>query len=256
MKNSLKHLFETKKEKLLSIYFSAGYPALNSTTTIINQLGKSGVDFIEVGIPFSDPLADGPIIQKSGTIALKNGMNLNLLFEQLESIKDTNKTPLIMMGYWNSILQYGLRNFLESCQKVGVSGAILPDLPMEIYIKNYKSLFEKYDIPMVFLITPQTSEERIRQLDNISNSFIYAVSSSSTTGKKTGIEGSKEYLDRIKNYQLKNPLITGFNIKTKSDFQFACKFTQGVVIGSAFIQSIKNETTLEKNIAEFVSEFN
>ena len=256
MKNSLKHLFETKKEKLLSIYFSAGYPALNSTTTIINQLGKSGVDFIEVGIPFSDPLADGPIIQKSGTIALKNGMNLNLLFKQLESIKDTNKTPLIMMGYWNSILQYGLRNFLESCQKVGVSGAILPDLPMEIYIKNYKSLFEKYDIPMVFLITPQTSEERIRQLDNISNSFIYAVSSSSTTGKKTGIEGSKEYLDRIKNYQLKNPLITGFNIKTKSDFQFACKFTQGVVIGSAFIQSIKNETTLEKNIAEFVSEFN
>ncbi len=256
MKNSLKHLFETKKEKLLSIYFSAGYPALNSTTTIINQLGKSGVDFIEVGIPFSDPLADGPIIQKSGTIALKNGMNLNLLFEQLESIKDTNKTPLIMMGYWNSILQYGLRNFLESCQKVGVSGAILPDLPMEIYIKNYKSLFEKYDIPMVFLITPQTSEERIRQLDNISNSFIYAVSSSSTTGKKTGIEGSKEYLDRIKNYQLKNPLITGFNIKTKSDFQFACKFTQGVVIGSAFKQSIKNETTLEKNIAEFVSEFN
>lgn len=256
MKNSLKHLFETKKENLLSIYFSAGYPVLNSTTTIINQLGKSGVDFIEVGIPFSDPLADGPIIQKSGSIALKNGMNLNLLFEQLESIKDTNTTPLIMMGYWNSILQYGVRNFLESCQKVGVSGAILPDLPMEIYVKNYKKNFEKYDIPMVFLITPQTSEERIRQLDNISNSFIYAVSSSSTTGKKTGIEGSKEYLERIKNYQLKSPLITGFNIKNKTDFQFACKFTQGVVIGSAFIQSIKSETTLEKNIAEFVSEFN
>ncbi|MFT5250107.1 MAG: tryptophan synthase alpha chain [bacterium] len=256
MKNSLKHLFETKKENLLSIYFSAGYPSLNSTTTIINQLGKSGVDFIEVGIPFSDPLADGPIIQKSGSIALKNGMNLNLLFEQLESIKDTNTTPLIMMGYWNSILQYGVRNFLESCQKVGISGAILPDLPMEIYVKNYKTNFEKHDIPMVFLITPQTSEERIKQLDNISNSFIYAVSSSSTTGKKTGIEDSKEYLERIKNYQLKSPLITGFNIKNKKDFQFACKFTQGVVIGSAFIQSIKSETTLEKNITEFVSEFN
>lgn len=256
MKNSLKHLFETKKENLLSIYFSAGYPALNSTTTIINQLGKSGVNFIEVGIPFSDPLADGPVIQESGSIALKNGMNLQLLFEQLETIKDTNTTPLIMMGYWNSILQYGVSNFLKACQKVGISGAILPDLPMDIYEKNYKSLFEKYDIPMVFLITPQTSEERIRQIDSISESFIYAVSSSSTTGKKVGIEGSKEYLQRIKNYQLKSPLITGFNIKNKSDYQFACQFTQGVVIGSAFIKAIKSEATLEKNIADFVTEFN
>lgn len=256
MKNSLKHLFENKKENLLSIYFSAGYPALNSTTTIINQLGKSGVDFIEVGIPYSDPLADGPIIQESGSIALKNGMNLQLLFKQLESIKDTNTTPLIMMGYWNSVLQFGVSDFLKACQRVGISGAILPDLPMDIYEKKYKTLFEEYEISLIFLITPQTSEERIRQIDTISESFIYAVSSSSTTGKKTGIEGSKEYLQRIKSYQLKSPLITGFNIKNKSDYQFACRYTQGVVIGSAFIKAIKSEATLEKNIADFVTEFN
>ena len=256
MKQNLKNLFEVKKENLLSIYFSAGYPELNSTATIINQLGKSGVDFIEVGIPYSDPLADGPVIQESGSIALKNGMSLQLLFEQLETIKDTNTTPLIMMGYWNSVLQFGVKKFLEACRKVGISGAILPDLPMDIFKKKYKKLFEEYDIPMVFLITPQTSEDRIRTIDALSNSFIYAVSSSSTTGKNTGIKGSKEYLKRIKNYQLKNPLITGFNIKNKEDYQFACQYTQGVVIGSAFIKSINKEGALEKNISNFISEFN
>lgn len=256
MKNSLKHLFEIKKENLLSIYFSAGFPELNSTTTIINQLSKSGVDFIEVGIPYSDPLADGPIIQESGSIALKNGMNLKLLFKQLETIKDTNTTPLIMMGYWNSVLQFGVENFLKACQNVGVSGAILPDLPMDLYEKKYKPLFEDYKIPMVFLITPQTSEDRIRKIDNLSNSFIYAVSSSSTTGKNKGIVSSKEYLNRIKNYQLKNPLITGFNIKNKEDYQFACQYTHGVVIGSAFIKAINNSGILEKNIINFISEFN
>lgn len=256
MKKSLKHLFEVKKENLLSIYFSAGYPELNSTTTVINQLRESGVDFIEVGIPYSDPLADGPVIQESGSIALKNGMSLQLLFEQLETIKDTNTTPLIMMGYWNSVLQFGVKNFLDACSKVGISGAILPDLPMDIYEKKYKKLFEEYNIPMVFLITPQTTEDRIRKIDVLSDSFIYAVSSSSTTGKNTGINSSKEYLERIKNYQLKNPLITGFNIKNKDDYQFACQYTQGVVIGSAFIKSITNSDSLEKNISNFISEFN
>ena len=252
MKNSLKHLFETKKEKLLSIYFSAGYPALNSTTTIINQLGKSGVDFIEVGIPFSDPLADGPIIQKSGTIALKNGMNLNLLFEQLESIKDTNKTPLIMMGYWNSILQYGLRNFLESCQKVGVSGAILPDLPMEIYIKNYKSLFEKYDIPMVFLITPQTSNERIQFIDKVSKGFIYMVSSFSITGAVNSFnENQKKYFKRINSMELKSKLLIGFGISNNKTFLDATRNSRGAIIGSAFIKFLKNNN--KENIVEFIN---
>jgi tryptophan synthase alpha chain len=256
MKNSLKKLFETKSKNLISIYFSAGYPVLNSTTTIINQLSKSGIDFIEVGIPYSDPLADGPIIQESGSIALENGMNLKLLFKQLDSIKNTNSTPLIMMGYWNSILQFGVEKFLESCQKTNISGAILPDLPIDIYKKKYKNLFEKYKIPLIFLITPQTTEDRIKNIDSLSNSFIYVVSSSSTTGKKIGIEGSKEYLKRLKGFQLNSPLITGFNIKNKKDFKFACQYTQGVVIGSAFINSIKGKESLEKNIENFVSEFN
>ena len=255
MKNNLKNLFETKKENLLSIYFSAGFPELESTTKIISNLSNSGVDFIEVGIPFSDPLADGPTIQKSSSIALENGMNLKLLFEQLYTIKESNQTPLIMMGYWNSVLQFGVENFLKACVKANISGAILPDLPLEIYERKYQTLFESYNIPMVFLITPQTSEERIRKIDKISKAFIYAVSSSSTTGNKTGIEGAKDYLIRIKNYGLTSPIITGFNIKNKKDYQFSCQFTQGVVIGSAFIKAIQQSGNLDKNIVDFISEF-
>lgn len=255
MKNKLTHLFETKKDKLLSIYFSSGFPTLESTTTIIETLGENNVDFIEVGIPFSDPLADGPTIQESSKIALDNGMSLKLLFEQLYTIKETNKTPLVMMGYWNSILQFGVENFLKACVKANISGAILPDLPLEIYERKYQILFEKYQIPMVFLITPQTSEKRIRKIDKLSNAFIYAVSSSSTTGNKTGIEGAKNYLQRIQNYKLTSPIITGFNIKNKEDFQFACQFTNGVVIGSAFIKTIGKEGNLNKNITNFLSEF-
>ena len=255
MKNNLKNLFETKKKNLLSIYFSAGFPELESTTKIISSLSNSGVDFIEVGIPFSDPLADGPTIQKSSSIALENGMNLKLLFEQLYTIKESNQKPLIMMGYWNSVLQFGVENFLKACVKANISGAILPDLPLEIYERKYQTLFESYNIPMVFLITPQTSEERIRKIDKLSKAFIYAVSSSSTTGNKTGIEGAKNYLIRIKGYGLTNPIITGFNIKNKEDYQFACQFTQGVVIGSAFIKAIQQNGSLEKNIVDFVSEF-
>jgi len=254
MKNKLTQLFETKKENLLSIYFSAGFPTLNATETIINSLTNKGVDFIEVGIPFSDPLADGPTIQKSNLIALENGMNLKLLFEQLYTIKETNTTPLIIMGYWNSVLQFGVENFLKACVKAEISAAILPDLPLEIYERNYQYLFEKYKILMVFLITPQTSEERILKIDTLSNAFIYAVSSSSTTGNKTGIESAKDYLLRLKNYQLKSPIITGFNIKNKEDYQFACQFTNGVVIGSAFINAIQKNGSLKKNIIDFISE--
>lgn len=255
MKNKLKQLFETKKDNLLSIYFSSGFPTLESTTTIIETLGENHVDFMEVGIPFSDPLADGPTIQESSKIALDNGMNLKLLFNQLYNIKESNTKPLIMMGYWNSVLQFGVENFLKACVKTNISGAILPDLPLEIYERKYQALFESYNIPMVFLITPHTSEERIRKIDQLSNAFIYAVSSSSTTGNKTGIEGAKEYLQRIKNYQLKSPIITGFNIKNKEDYQFACQFTNGVVIGSAFIKAISKEGDLKKNILDFLSEF-
>ena len=254
MKNNLKNLFETKKDNLLSIYFSAGFPELESTTKVISNLSNSGVDFIEVGIPFSDPLADGPTIQKSSSIALENGMNLKLLFEQLYTIKESNQTPLIMMGYWNSILQFGVERFLILCKNVGIAGAILPDLPLKVYEREYKALFEKYKIPLIFLISPQTSEERIKKIDQLSKGFIYAVSSSSTTGNKNGIESAKPYLKRIQSYQLKNPIVTGFNIKTKEDIQFATQFTKGVVIGSAFIKALKKEKPLEENISVFMSE--
>ena len=252
--NKLKAIFN-KKNNIVSIYFSAGFPDLDSTTTIIKNLSKNGADFIEVGIPFSDPLADGPTIQESGSIALKNGMNLTILFEQLNEVKDSNTIPLVMMGYWNSILQFGVEKFLISCKNVGIAGAILPDLPLDVYERDYKTLFEKYEIPFVFLISPQTSEERIRKIDQLSNGFIYAVSSSSTTGNKVGIKSAEPYLKRIQSYQLKNPIVTGFNIKTKNDVDFASKYTQGVVIGSAFINAINKDASLEENISEFMSEF-
>lgn len=253
--NKLKQVFKNKKANLISIYFSAGYPNLNSTTTIIKNLTKNGADFIEVGIPFSDPLADGPTIQESGSIALNNGMNLSILFDQLNEIKDTNTTPLVLMGYWNSILQFGIEAFLISCKEVGIAGAILPDLPLEVYEREFKSLFEQYEIPLIFLISPQTSEERIKKIDLLSHGFIYAVSSSSTTGNKKGIECAESYLKRIQSYQLKNPIITGFNIKTKADVDFASQFTKGVVIGSAFIKALKKEASLEENISAFMTEF-
>ncbi|MBV1924276.1 MAG: tryptophan synthase subunit alpha [Flavobacteriaceae bacterium] len=253
--NKLREVFKINKESIVSIYFSAGYPNLNSTTKIIKNLAENGADFIEVGIPFSDPLADGPTIQESGSIALKNGMNLSLLFDQLSEIKESNSVPLIMMGYWNSILQFGVEKFLISCKNVGIAGAILPDLPLEVYERKYKDLFEKYEIPFIFLISPQTSEERIKKIDQLSNGFIYAVSSSSTTGNKNGIESAEPYLKRIQSYQLKSPLVTGFNIKTKKDVVFATQFTNGVVIGSAFINALKKNASLEENITEFMSEY-
>jgi tryptophan synthase alpha chain len=201
--NKLKKVFNNKENSIVSIYFSAGFPNLDSTSKIIKSLTANGADFIEVGIPFSDPLADGPTIQESGSIALKNGMNLSILFDQLNEIKDFNTVPLVMMGYWNSILQFGVERFLISCKSVGIAGAILPDLPLEVYDREYKVLFEKHEIPFIFLISPQTSEERIKKIDQLSNGFIYAVSSSSTTGNKNGIESAEPYLKRIQSYQLK-----------------------------------------------------
>jgi len=252
--NKITELFRKKSDKILSIYFSAGYPDLHSTKDIIRHLEASNVDLIEVGIPFSDPLADGPTIQASGSIAIENGMNLKLLFEQLSEIKNSNTTPLVMMGYWNTVLQFGVENFLQACQNVQVAGAILPDLPVGVYEREYLDLFEKYNIPLIFLISPNTSEERIRKIDDLSHGFIYAVSSSSTTGSKKGIEDAEEYLNRLQSYSLKNPLITGFNIKSKKDIDFACRYTQGVVIGSAFIKALQKENSLEKNIKNFISD--
>jgi len=226
-------------KKLLSIYFSAGYPDLNSTAEIIQKLEKSGVDMIEIGLPFSDPLADGPTIQASSTTAIRNGMTTNLLFEQLKDIRKTVEIPLLIMGYLNPILQFGIENFCEKCAETGIDGLIIPDLPADFYAENYKSLFEKYGLINVFLITPQTSAERIEYIDSVSNGFIYMVSSAGVTGNQVDF-GNKQldYFERIAALNLKNPQIIGFGISNKSTFNQAVKHAKGAIIGSAFIKNI------------------
>jgi tryptophan synthase alpha chain len=228
-----------ENKKLLSIYFSAGYPTLNDTVTILKELENSGVDMIEIGLPFSDPLADGPVIQASSTQALQNGMTTKLLFEQLKDIRKTVKIPLLLMGYFNPILQYGVTEFCEKCAEIGIDGLIIPDLPVAIYAENYKTTFEKYGLINVFLITPQTSEERIRFIDSVSKGFIYMVSSSSVTGNQSGFGAEQQqYFERIAQMNLKNPQIVGFGIHDKTTFNQATLHAKGAIIGSAFIKNL------------------
>ena len=230
-------------KKLLSIYFTAGYPNLNDTVSIIENLEKAGVDMIEIGLPFSDPLADGPTIQASSTQALKNGMTTNILFEQLKNIRKTVKIPLIIMGYFNPILQYGVESFCEKCEEIGIDGLILPDLPVEVYSEQYKSIFEKYGLINVFLITPQTSDERIHFIDAASNGFIYMVSSASTTGVSDGFGNEQTgYFKRIAKMNLKNPQIVGFGIYNDKTFEQGTRFAKGAIIGSAFIKFITDNS--------------
>ena len=229
----------SQSKKILSIYFSAGFPNLNDTKSLIENLAKNNVDMIEIGLPFSDPLADGPTIQASSTQALKNGMTTEILFSQIKDIRETVAIPLIIMGYFNPILQFGTENFLKKCKETGIDGLIIPDLPLEIYLSEYKELFESYGIAMIFLITPQTSTERIRLIDANSNSFIYMVSSSSVTGSRDSFDDNQiEYFERIANMNLKNPQIIGFGISNKTTFQQATKYQKGAIIGSSFIQYI------------------
>ncbi|MGL2964368.1 tryptophan synthase subunit alpha [Flavobacterium sp. RSB2_4_14] len=236
--NRIQHTLSTNN-KILSIYFSAGFPSLNDTKSLIKNLAKNNVDMIEIGLPFSDPLADGPVIQASSTTALHNGMTSELLFEQLKDIRKTVTIPLIIMGYFNPILQFGVEDFLKKCQETGIDGLIIPDLPLEFYLSEYKERFEHYGIAMIFLITPQTSEERIRLIDENSNSFIYMVSTASVTGSKDSFdENQMNYFERIAMMNLKNPQIVGFGISNKTTFQQATKHQKGAIIGSSFIQFI------------------
>lgn len=226
--------------KLLSIYFTAGYPAINDTAKIIQDLEKSGVNMIEIGLPFSDPLADGPTIQESSTAALKNGMTTELLFNQLKDIRKSVSIPLLIMGYFNPILQYGVEAFSKRCQEIGIDGLIIPDLPLDVYQEEYEHIFKKYGLINVFLITPQTSEERIRQIDKASDGFIYMVSSASVTGSKEGFSNVQTiYFERIESLELNNPQIVGFGINNKETFQQATKMAKGAIIGSAFIKHLK-----------------
>ena len=240
-------------KKLLSIYFSEGFPALNDTVDIIKNLEKSGVDMIEIGLPFSDPLADGPTIQASSTKALKNGMHTALLFEQLKDIRKEVTIPLILMGYFNPMLQYGVEAFCKKCHEIGIDGFIIPDLPAQVYHEEYKSIFDRYGLLNIFLITPQTSDERIRYMDSISEGFIYMVSSASTTGAQRGFgEVQQNYFKRIADLNLKNPQIVGFGISNNETFTQATTHAKGAIIGSAFIKHI--ETQGVDKINEFVAD--
>ena len=226
-------------KKILSIYFTAGYPELNDTVSIIQQLENSGVDIIEIGLPFSDPLADGPTIQASSTQALKNGMTSTILFEQLNDIRQTVQIPLIMMGYFNPILQYGVEAFCEKCAEIGIDGLIIPDLPVDVYNDLYKPIFKKYGLINVFLITPQTSVKRINFIDSISNGFIYMVSSASVTGSQSGFGAEQtNYFKRVAEMNLNNPQIIGFGISNNETFTKATNYAKGAIIGSAFIKYI------------------
>ncbi len=239
-------------KKLLSIYFTAGYPSLNNTVKIIEDLENNGVDMIEIGLPFSDPLADGPTIQESSTAALKNGMTTEILFSQLKDIRKTVSIPLIIMGYFNPMLQYGVEAFCKKCQEIGIDGLILPDLPLDVYQEEYQEIFKKHGLLNVFLITPQTSDDRIHQIDNASNGFIYMVSSASVTGSKSGFGQEQEsYFERIAKMNLKNPQIVGFGIKDEETFKQATKTAKGAIIGSAFIKHLTANGV--DSISEFVN---
>jgi len=225
--------------KLLSIYFTAGFPNLNDTADIIIKLQESGVDMVEIGLPFSDPLADGPTIQDSSMSAINNGMNTDILFNQLKDIRDRVSIPLIIMGYFNPILQYGVEKFCKKCNEIGIDGLIIPDLPIDYYLENYKSIFEQNKLYNMFLIAPQTSDDRIRKIDSISKGFIYMVSSSSITGSKNSFSSEQiNYFERIEKMNLNTPRIIGFGVGNKETFNATVNYSKGAIIGSAFIKNL------------------
>lgn len=254
MPNRLQQLFATRPKNLLSVYFTAGYPALDDTLVLAKKLEDAGADFLEIGFPFSDPLSDGPVIQHSSHEALKNGMNLTFLFGQLASLRATIKIPVILMGYFNPVLQYGIERFCADAEKSGVDGIIIPDLPMVEFEQFYSKLFEKHNLSNIFLVTPQTAETRIRKIDTLSNAFIYLLSSSSITGSSLQIDNiSETYFKRLQAMNLHNPLMIGFGISSHKSFKEACNYTAGAIIGSAFIRALdagKDVATWVKSIRE------
>lgn len=246
--NRIQQLFTQKKENILSVYFTAGFPKPNDTVPILESLQKYGVDMAEIGIPFSDPLADGPVIQNSSQIALKNGMNLKKLFSQLANIRASVHIPLVMMGYLNPIMQFGFENFCSECKKVGVDGMIIPDLPMDVYLSEYRKIVEKNGLDFIFLITPETSEERIRQIDEHTHGFIYMVSSAGVTGTQNSFDHHIDYFNRINSMHLKNPRLIGFGISNKLTRETASRYSSGVIIGSAFIKALQESSDVESAV--------
>jgi tryptophan synthase alpha chain len=249
----IKELFARKNRDILSVYFTAGFPSLTSTMEILEGLEKNEVDIVELGMPFSDPLADGPVIQRSSEMALRNGMNLDILFEQTKMMRSKISMPVILMGYLNPLLQYGVERFLQRAAENGFDALIIPDLPIREYEQEYRVLFEKYGLQNIFLVTPQTPGTRVRQIDQISDSFIYLVSSASTTGAKNQFSSDQEkYFSRIASYRLQNPLLTGFGISNPETFTQACQHTNGAIVGSAFIMALEKEKNIQSAIKNFV----
>ena len=250
--NRLHELFSRKKDPILSIYFTAGYPQLSSTLDIAEALEKAGADFLEIGFPYSDPLADGPVIQQSSQKALENGMTVDLLFEQLKDLRKRVNIPVLLMGYFNPVLQYGVERFCAACAEAGVDGVIVPDLPMYEYEAMYKDCFRNHGISNIFLITPQTSDDRIRKIDDLSNGFIYLLSSSSTTGKNLALDDkADQYFFRIQQMNLKNPTMIGFGISNNESFNKAAQYTRGAIVGSAFVKILSEDNHLEK-VSDFI----
>lgn len=241
------------KHNILNIYVTAGFPKLNDTIEIVQELAANGVDMVEIGMPFSDPLADGPTIQGSSETGIKNGITLELIFHQIAEIRKTVSIPIIMMGYYNQVLQYGVANFYKKAKEVGVDGFIIPDLPLAVYQKKHKNILEDLDLNMIFLITPQTTDDRIRIIDSESSGFLYVVSSFTITGSQSDIQQNQlDYFKRINSLDLSNPTLIGFGISNKQTFNTACENADGAIIGSAFIKALKNSNNLKETVSEFI----
>ncbi|MGN6163400.1 MAG: tryptophan synthase subunit alpha [Flavisolibacter sp.] len=245
-------LFKKKKNNILNVYCTAGYPQLNSTLPIMKALEKYGADLIELGMPYSDPLADGPVIQASSSVALHNGMTISTLFEQLKDFRNDINVPVVLMGYLNPLLQYGFEKFCAKAAEVGIDGLIIPDIPMYEYEKEYSAIIKKYGLDFIFLVTPETSEERIKKLDSLSSGFLYAVSSSSLTGSDKDFSAVETYLQKLQLLNLKNPVLVGFGIKDKATFGTACRYANGAIIGSAYIKALDRAEIIEEKTKFFL----
>ncbi|OQP52083.1 tryptophan synthase subunit alpha [Niastella yeongjuensis] len=252
--NRIQELFKQKKNNILNVYCTAGYPQLNSTVPVMKALQDSGVDMIELGMPYSDPLADGPVIQASSTQALANGMTIATLFEQLRGFRQQIYVPVVLMGYMNPILQYGFERFCQDAADMPIDGLILPDLPEYEFETEYGPIMQRYGLNFIFLVTPETSEERIRRLDSLSTGFLYAVSSSSTTGKDKDMNAVNNYLQKLQDMKLKNPVLVGFGIKDKATFQQACEHANGAIIGTAFIKALENTSDIAGTTKKFITD--
>lgn len=248
----IKELFTKKNKQVLNVYCTAGYPERNSTLTVMQALQNSGADLIELGMPYSDPLADGPVIQASSTRALANGMTIAELFAQLKDFRKTIQVPVILMGYMNPVLQYGFEKFCADAAALGVDGLILPDLPEFEFETEYGAIIREYGLDFIFLVTPETTEARVQKLDTLSSGFLYAVSSSATTGKDKDFSSVETYLKRLQDMQLKNPVLVGFGIKDRETFTSACRYANGAIIGTAYIKMLETTTDIEKGTREFI----